>query len=68
MVLPFCVEAGRKSLVGICDQFSCKWMSKENCPMLSEDFHFAQVFVPWPSPWYLIVIHFVVCGAALTSV
>lgn len=36
--------------------------------MLSEDFHFAQVFTPWSSPWYLIAIHFVVCAAALTSV
>lgn len=67
-VLPFCMEAGRKGLVGIRDQFSCKWMRKENCLMLLEDFHFAQVFAPWPSPRHLIAIHFVVCGAALTSV
>lgn len=33
--------------------------------MLSEDFHFAQVFTPWPSPWYLIAIHFVVYLMAL---
>lgn len=35
--------------------------------MLSGDFHFAQVFTLWPSPWYLIAIHFVVCIVALTS-
>lgn len=48
-------------------KFGCKCMRKENCGMLSEDFHFAQVFTPRPSPWYLIAIHFVVYVAALTS-
>lgn len=55
----------QKVLIWINDKFGCKCMWKENCQMLSEDFHFAQVFTPWPSPWHLIAIHFAVYIAAL---
>lgn len=65
--LAFCMGGSRRNLVWIHDKFGHKCMQKENCWMLSEDFHFAQVFMLWPSPWYLIAIHFVVCVVALTS-
>lgn len=57
----------RKGSLWIHDKFGCKCMRKENCRMLSEDFHFAQVLTPRPLPWYLIAIHFVVYIVALTS-
>lgn len=57
----------QKVLVWIHDKFGWKCMWKENCQMLSEDFHFAQVFTPWSSPWYLIAIHFAEYVAALDS-
>lgn len=63
----FCMGGSRRNLVWIHDKFGHKCMRKENCWMLSEDFHFAQVFMLWPSPWYSIAIHFVACIVALTS-